>query len=205
MERNIQDYLHFYLGCEVQIAQRRMSTDGMIDNTRVGLFQGYWDNERRHARIQFRTGPEGHVDLLFLKPILRPLSDMTEEEWKKCFELSRGMVDQYISDKIQKMAHNEILVTLGYKQFHFGYHYGDMDNDVRIGHGLCFYLKSSLIRDEMSVSDKGLEGNKSHFHDVSEERVYNIDHIFIYLLSKGFDLFGLIESGLAIDKTTLKP
>jgi len=27
---------------------------------------------------------------------------------------------------------------------------------------------------------------------------------FMYLLARGYDLFGLIESGLAIDKTTLK-
>ncbi len=29
--------------------------------------------------------------------------------------------------------------------------------------------------------------------------------LFVYLLKQGFDIFGLIESGQAIDKTTLKP
>lgn len=33
--------------------------------------------------------------------------------------------------------------------------------------------------------------------------IHTTPDVFLYLLSKGFDLFGLIESGLAIDKTKI--
>lgn len=41
-------------------------------------------------------------------------------------------------------------------------------------------------------------------HAISQKRnpnFYNTE--FLYLLQKGFDLFGLIEEGIAVDKTTL--
>lgn len=49
------------------------------------------------------------------------------------------------------------------------------------------------------------------FLGLKKERFMNFEYFkhswpegFVYLLSKGYDLFGLIESGLAIDKKTLK-
>lgn len=140
-ERKLSDYLHFYLGCEVQIATRRMSTDGMIDDTRIGIFQGYWDNHRLSARIQFRAGPEGHCQIFFIKPILRPLSDMAYEEFVE-------------AGKIHISEGGTIAVTL---------------EEVRSNTVLPMRPKT-----------------------------------FVYLLSKGFDLFNLIPDGLASDKTTLK-
>ena len=40
--------------------------------------------------------------------------------------------------------------------------------------------------------------------DVPNLQTYLHTNIFLYLLKQNFDLFGLIESGLAIDKATLK-
>lgn len=144
-KKDIRDFLHLYLGCEVQMQTRRMSTDGLVDDTRIGVFQGYWDANRLDARIQFRAGPDGHVQLFFIKPLLRRLSDMTEEEWKKCFELSRGVVDQSYPNKMTQLSSSEIMFVLGKGQFVFGFH-SCPENDVRIGDGICFYSKSYLIR-----------------------------------------------------------
>lgn len=40
---------------------------------------------------------------------------------------------------------------------------------------------------------------------VEGSRIYNQPKIFHYLLKQGFDLFGLIDAGLAIDSKTLNP
>jgi len=187
----VKDVIHLYLGCDVEIDET------ILQLKAVGL--GGWtaSNDKESNTIH---GKWGYKDI---KPILRPLSGMTEEEWKKCFELSRGLFEQSISDKIARMSTNEVLITLGKGQYTFGYHYC-CDNDVRIGDGLCFYLKSYLIKDELFVGSNGIESNESWFNNMQLEQVLNISHIFTYLLSKGFDLFCLIESNQAINKTSIK-
>jgi hypothetical protein len=41
-------------------------------------------------------------------------------------------------------------------------------------------------------------------HELGDGTGYALPYVFTWCLSKGFDLFGLIESGLAIDKTKNK-
>lgn len=108
--KNIKDYLHLYMGCQV-----------MYDDDQGKLTY--------YLMYNILATNEWHL----VKPILRPLSDMTEEEMK--------------------------IVTVS---------------------GLMSDLKYIINRNKWTP-----------------ER-------FLYLLSKGFDLFGLIEEGLAIDATTLK-
>lgn len=168
----LNQVLHFYLGCEVQIAQRRMSTDGMIDNTRVGVFRGYWDNERRHARIQFRTGPEGHVDLLFFKPLLRKLSSMTEEEGKAVFTIEKDRVlhETILDFDLSKRDHGLVIHRLD-----------DLNVSMMMGFdGVCYKVVQDFSRKTI-------------------EPALNQPLIFAYLLKQRFDLFGLIESKQAID------
>lgn len=176
----LRDVIHFYLGAEVEAAN--------------GLH--YTNNYSFLERLDSGNYSFGWKDI---KLVLRPLSDMTEEEWKKCFELSLGIFDQHISDNIKKLSNTEILVTLGKAQFAFGFH-RCFDNDVRIVGGLCFFLRRYLIKDELIVSKYGMETYESHFNDMTIEQVLNINNIIFYLLSKHFDLFRLIENGLAINK-----
>lgn len=124
MKKDIKDYLHLYLGCEC------MTEDG-----RRGRFSGFDVVEKNYSivmiTVRFSDDPLDHDWTVLndneecdrIKLILRPLSDMTEDE--KTEEYKIGL-------------------------------------------------------------DPGIEEQ------------------FRWLLSKGFDLFGLIEAGLAIDKTTLK-
>ena len=133
MEKKIEDYLHFYLGCDV------------ITTSRIE----YWhDDEGQYVekipkdsiitgndtRFLFETGYK-------FKLLLRPLSDMTEEE------------EDYIND-----------------EFSFGHALSNLGKSLK-------------------------EGN------LYQMRVTETFEITRYLLSKSFDLFGLIESGLALDKT----
>lgn len=121
--KQISDYLHLYLGCEV-----------MTPAGQGKLFQCSYELEM--AGIVYGImGPDfeewvKHEDI---KPILRPLSDMTEEEG----------ID---AEK-------------------------EWNNGRRLGESISQALNIA--------------------------NAFRIKH----LLSKHFDLFGLIESGLAIDKT----
>jgi hypothetical protein len=65
MSKKIQDYLHFYFGCKVQTPKGvgTFCTIGVLGLIGCGMNPGYEQFE-----------PES------IKPILRPLSDMTEDE-----------------------------------------------------------------------------------------------------------------------------
>lgn len=129
MEKNIKDYLHLYLGCECEIDKRVASTKKTgtltnIDQTGVRLKGAFND---------------GHIAHALVKPILRPLSDLTKEEVK--------------------------------------------------------------ILDEMARTQKnGEQFIKRETKFFSGIRTRSAEALH-YLLSKHFDLFGLIDAGLAIDKT----
>jgi hypothetical protein len=130
--KDIKDYLHLYLGSEcfsdTGVTVRRLITLSLLQKS-----------EQEFASIT---------------PILRPLSDMTEEEKINLFTLSFG----------------------NHRFTHFGYDpieciiLADKDERIRVG---------------LSVNSMSADA-------------------FRFCLARGFDLFGLIEDGLAIDKTTLK-
>jgi hypothetical protein len=110
MNKKIEDYLHLYLGCGMRYATHHEPQNEVYILTVENLKEA----------IEFKD-----------KPILRPLSDMTEEEFY--------YVEQH------KIYQGEIVQT--------------------------FPLGAAELTK--------------------------------FLLSKHFDLFGLIEAGLAVDKTTL--
>lgn len=131
MGKDLRDYLPFYFGCEVRTPDRKMGGD-KIHYGRAGTFIGFTDHTRLHCRIGHRAEPEGQVNVFMLQPVLRNLSDMTDEENRFCNELVNG----------------------------------------------C------------PVND-------------NPNPMYWTPAQFVYLLKQGFDLFGLIESGLAIEKKEL--
>lgn len=115
MEKKISDYLHLYLGCDIMILCYKDYSGGTYKLTGK-IFANIIDNYNPKEDL--------------IKPILRPLSDMTEEEREEL-------------------------------------------NDIELGESSWPTVARALAP------------------------------CFAWMLSKGFDLFGLIESGLAIDKTTL--
>lgn len=139
MKTQFKDVAHLYLGCE-----------GIVDITYLpkiiekvkAVIMGYYLNQKLNLECYGKDGIRwGHSitdidDIKNFKPILRPLSDMSEEE---IIESERE------------------------------YFRGD---DLDSTNNISCYTASAFQTN--------------------------------YLLKKQFDLFGLIESGQAIDKTTLK-
>ena len=116
----------------------------MVDDRKVLCNLAVLHNDCVEVEYQFNVG---HYELNFedIKPILRPLSDMTEEEKST---LKGVMKDSFKGENLLPIIKSGALTNL-------------------------FFNK----------------GNPS---------------IVLWLLKQGFDLFGLIESDQAIDKTTLK-
>lgn len=132
MEKQLKDYLHLYIGCDVQ--------------TRFGITNFNYYTLDLWSRGAYQE----------IRPILRPLSSITEEEAEKiCF--------------------------FNYGENYSWYIYGNEPNPH------ILHL---------------LEGDEKYTDRI---KLYiGTPEVWRYLLSKSFDLFGLIESGLAIDATTLQ-
>lgn len=176
---NIKDYLHLYLGCEVY------QKGGLPVKLTPDLL----------TASSFTEG--------LSKPILRPLSDMTEDYFLSLFKISIGAAEDMIPTSFSRLATDDLLVQMGYGQYKFSYRH-NFENDVRIEGGVSFYIECFKIENRISISSQGIEESKSPFNPSKENRiVWNQATIFKKLLKDGYDLFGLIEAGLAIDKTKI--
>jgi hypothetical protein len=160
--KSIKDYLHLYLGCEVEYP----NTDGKHIRA-ILSYVGRNDIETTYKRtrssvsgskikgdyLSWKSNGWHNCDALRVKPILRPLSSMTEEEAKD-------------------------IATIYFKPFD--------DKSFSFSISSC-----GLVRIKYHHASL-LYGGTSPIGDYTPE-------IFTYLLSKSFDLFDLIPSGLAID------
>jgi hypothetical protein len=133
--KNIKDYLRFYLGCEV------LTDNGIETLVGVGLLGSDAQRFRTIERFRSSTNDWSKEN----KIILRPLSDMSEDE---ALEVAENILSL-----------------------------------------------NGLNLDDWSAKDIVSAYVEQWDRYTPEETKW--------LLSKGFDLFGLIESGLAIDKTKL--
>lgn len=131
-------------------------------------------------------GKNGLEDLRFYKPILRPLSDITGEDLISLFDIA-------------------------YKQV-----YGDIDKDLDNFH---FHGWDGELNFGLTVMDEMFEyGFSMDFEDskdfrlsyrnkdsLCENSTMKIDklELFSKLFEMNFDIFGLIDQGLAIDINTL--
>lgn len=142
---DLKDYLHYYLGCRAQAAPY----GGQPKRQEYGKLAGI--GIRDVVNIKFDTWQSiADVSISGVKPILRRLEDMTEEE-------ARDFLKHSIPGA-EYITHNE--------------------------HAVIWQSQGS--RADIAF----LFGPPAGFH---------------YLLSKGFDLFGLIGAGLAIDIKTTTP
>jgi hypothetical protein len=158
-DKRIEDYLHLYLGCEVIgkpyaglpfTEKQHFTVRGVLTGVSkrcvtchfVDINGVKWDQE---TRLVFQD----------VKPILRPLNSMTEEEAVDIYNILYPHVGDYQSP----------------------------NKKVFIVNQYCF--------------GKGIY--EENYQSLRDALPY-----FPILLSKGFDLFDLVPSGLAIDKTTLK-
>lgn len=131
MTKNIKDYLHLYIGCNIAIAEERFNSPGL---RLIGISDLGCQVRDESIKLSF------YVNLEDCKLVLRPLSDMTEEEARELCPNGEYPFLKYLSEK-----------------------------------------------DEWYT-------NRIHFYTAYSE-------CYRFLLSRGFDLFGLIDAGLAIDVT----
>jgi hypothetical protein len=150
MEKNIKDYLHLYLGCEVlhEFANSKQIKKLIADKSET-------DEEISLSAALYCKA----------KPILRPLSDILNTE---AFEVYKLYFDKdFVFDYSKDTGSANFIPTR-----------------ARI-----------LAKDAIRI----FEGR-----DYKTGDFMKVISIVPFLLSKHFDLFGLIDAGLAIDKITLK-
>lgn len=157
--KKLKDYLHLYLGCQVVFEDCCYDLVGI--NNEIPA-------EEEQLPVFIYNDHIGHEQSSFdeVKPILRPLSDMSNVE-----------------------AH-----TLYSK--YFGKDFAlDFSGDTGSAN---FHPKQVRVKSEHGL--RIINGDDYETGDFMK-----VAGIVPYLLSKHFDLFGLIESGRAIDSTTLNP
>ena len=138
--RNIKDFIHLYFGCRCQFEDIRNE-----DTTDVGVLI---EVGKDFAVIKDGKGIENEVMLFEVKPILRPLSSMSDDEkW-------------------------DLLSFIGY----------DLICDIDV-------IDISFINPQAKDDDR-----------FAPEVYYKAT---LWFLKHHFDLYGLIEAGLAIDATTI--
>ncbi len=144
----LKSVLHFYIGQYAMHGDKRVHICGLNVNS---------------DKIQNILNEE-YILISEIKPILRPLSSMTEEEIKELF--------QY--EKISKVYQD---ISINRK----------MGGDKLVG----LEIDYTVMTDDGEMPQSWM----LWFHSLNA-------HDFIWLLSKGFDLFNLIPSHQALEKTT---
>lgn len=167
---NIKDYIHYYIGCDVIYNKRRWSL----------FMYDVWNNEA-HIDITDDSGRVEITDVGDVKPILRRLEDMTEEDM---IGLLQSMVPVDMEDKPSD------------DDYDLEMFYNDdglmVDSDIIIGANYtCICFNGQIAIREC--------GSVIMFDEKDMQRPVNIPQAFHYLLKQGFDLFGLIDAGVALD------
>lgn len=146
----LKDYLHLYLGSNLQVEY------GYKGAKKIGILAGYdevygWQIFRPDVVL----APYVTVRVELIKPILRPLRSLTEEE----------KIAIYLNEFPERQS-------------------GEL---VRNASDSSWFIVKDEFGRRLTISLFSFKPNT-----------------FLKLISKHFDVFGLIEAGLAIDATTLK-
>ena len=178
----IQDYIHYYIGCNVLIDQGTVNeergrllgvcpvpnsvnqiyyhivTDEMAQNEGPDFCMPYNDDADSVARI---------------KPYLRPMSSITEYEAEHLAMIYTG------ADSVKRIE-------------------GTVSN--------WFYFECYFNGAEKEILKMPKDGGPYYAHMFDDDapgfrNIIHEQHAFHYLLQNHFDLFGLIDAGLAIEIT----
>ena len=155
--------LALYLGCEAYGSQKY--DDPLLSESRTGILIDI--DLKENSAWLYSNGVQQRFLPHNVKPILRSLSDITEDELGELIIVFSGEDSSYyIASKNT---------------------YG-IEIDSKEDDGMC-----------LNIHYAG--GMDCVCKDNNEYYAYPGAQVFAYLLSKGFDLFGFIEQGLAIDAT----
>lgn len=158
--KDIKDYLHLHLGCQIWTGTGYVTLIAIQKETVSTVFRLIVLNGNQIHEIEWNND---------CRLALRPLSDMTDAEFKELIMLEWGVNRDIVEQKIKTVVKSK-----------------EVKHAVKYGTSIPF-----RAFDE--------SGNHVMTGTISSESL-NPEQ-FQYILSKGFDLFGLIEAGLAINKT----
>jgi len=171
--KELKKYLHLYLGCQLLV----LKTNDIVsfDDLDGGQTWPIWTRDKKYC------SPKGCCANGFrfseIKPILRPLSDMTEKEALEVCKLASPTA--WGDYRFKKWT-----ATLDPKSNNSWKAY-DVKNE-----NSPYSFIVDMIDGDITLWDEG----------DYENSLLNQNYRFWYL-TKHFDLFGLIEAGLAIDQT----
>jgi hypothetical protein len=183
----IQDYIHYYIGCDVIIDPGTKKEDRgkllggtFIPNSINQIYYGIQTAEMRDNEDEDFAMPynDDADDPARIKPILRRLANLTHDEAKhlaliysgaKSVERTKGVADNW--------------------HYYFCYFGENEEGELLIiaADGCAWY---------------------AHYFDQEQpghRNIVNEHKAFHYLLQQHFDLFNLIDAGLAVDAKIIRP
>lgn len=178
--------LALYLGCKMTAF-----TDGAnIDGTFTGLELDAREGQSFVTFYPIGSVTPRHCRDAQVKLHLRPLSSMTEEEAKELFKVFWGDSVEYDGElKINWSSNQKDYLNIEYSRQE------PIDNEK----DKYDYVSMSLsLMEDFAFLNKWdyVKGNQTR---ATYQPVYRSNKMTAYLLSKGFDLFGLIEKGEALE------
>lgn len=169
---NIKDYIHYYIGQKF-IAEYKLYTMHRVDYHHSEVVRGIRISDAGFERWNEFAPNE-------IKLILRRLEDMTEEE----------------AIAVHREATKTPFLPADKDEYDVTY--------IKDKGDLCS-IQVVDLRIPKIYTNINIEGDVlTYVHEQNEEpkiveRVSNQHHITHYLLKQGFDLWGLIDAGLAVD------
>lgn len=172
-EKKLEDYLHLYPGCELRSSTGSVRLMSVIAEIPPCTNWG----------IAVLNGNQSYTTKLGdYKPVLRPLSDMKEEEVLKiCSIVSPTIFGDFRYNKWKVTIEREWDST--------------QKNYTVVREGDSHSFEVDCIDGDIFLWED---------HQYIDAPYMDFNYKFEYL-KMGFDLFGLIDAGLAVDKTTLNP
>jgi hypothetical protein len=190
--KELKDYLPLYLGCQIIVCD----LDGQTFFDRIESVI----NDKAGQRFSIYEFGDIEYDTIeeycqWVKPILRPLSDITEKDF-------------YSFN--QPETENDILITATINKRWCAGWYDKKEYDERVEEGLCTDAEDLLYDLEDADHENVIccDKNGTISHGLNDDYCYFVDlptqsNWINHLRKRGFDCDRLIESGLAINKTTL--
>lgn len=185
MRYELKDVIHYYAGQFVD--------PGNGDKYMLSIFHDFANEIDPGMALKYNC-----------KLLLRPLFDMTEEEFSTCFRISQGMANDALLAEVKRMARDTIYVRMGYAQYLFSFFVGAENHDERVYRGVSFYGQKYLIEESLVVGDEGMSVMQEGWTNEQRFDAWNQSAIVDFLIKEGFDLHGGIDAGWAIDKTKIK-
>lgn len=191
--KKFSEIAHLYLGCKV-IALRNAEDTGydlefqkneigelsLVQTEKSDVIIGADESDNYRYAVSLNDGYACAHDFNDFKPVLKRISDMSEEDLKEAFQICYRSVYNHDAE----IPHNAYILR------------NEIDSI-----GIVFYEKHSVKNWWRYLS---IEPENILFYCDGASLTIPILSVFAFLLSKGYDLFGLIDAGEAIDEKTLQ-